>query len=131
LINESVIKPPSEGREADWGNIPHLQVSDESFCTAIFIGLILDIARGKETTKASDVPASGRRKNSENQEEKMVTIRLAVPVVIAATILLTTSNAVPTSALDWDTCHDELDRTRRLSSDASDTAEEAQLSARR
>jgi hypothetical protein len=30
------------------------------------IGLILDIARGKETTKASDVPASGRRKNGEN-----------------------------------------------------------------
>jgi chromosome segregation ATPase len=55
----------------------------------------------------------------------MAKIRLAVPVLIAAAILLTTSNAVPTSALDWDTCHDELDRARRLSSDASDAAEEA------
>lgn len=55
----------------------------------------------------------------------MLKTRLVVPALIAAAILLTTSNAGQISALDWDSCHDELDRARRLSSDASDAAEEA------
>ena len=54
--------------------------------------------------------------------------RITLPargLMLAATLLLTCI-AAEAPGRDWDSCHDELDRTRRAASDASDAAEEAQ-----
>jgi chromosome segregation ATPase len=45
--------------------------------------------------------------------------------VVVAIGILTTSTTTHAPSLDLDSCHDDLDRLRRMSSDASDAAEDA------
>ena len=46
--------------------------------------------------------------------------------VVVAIRILTTSTTAHAPSLDLDSCHDDLDRLRRMSSEASDAAEEAE-----